>query len=290
MISRILPLLILDAVALTAAASNSDGFLPADSRLISLASLPATAKEAAMPCAARLAPSGRAMMLYGGRLMTLGERTEDSLGDWAPPSDAEQARDFCWLDGRTLALLRETSLDFIRDGKFVRGVVLPDKGMRLRRADSGHCYVFGGTGRLGGREVLLFGADGSVRNLFRAPEPVTAVTGDGSGTFAAVGPVVYFLSRGAEPRAVFRERAVIADLTYAPPAGVFYVTAEGAGCMAGPGAGLVFLHREITSLDSRGSRLLLMTKDREILLITPIAGFSRVVTDVRKLLEEEQQK
>jgi hypothetical protein len=288
MIWRILPLLILDA-ALIATASDSDGFLPAEAHLFSLAHLPSITKEAALPCAVRLAPSGRAMTLYGGRLVALAEQTEDTLFNWTPPPDAEPIQDFCWLDGHTLALLRETYIDFIRDGKLLRGVILPEKGMRMARADAGHCYLFGGSNRAEHHDVLLFGADGSIKNLFRAPDPITAVTGDGGNTFAAVGPVVFFFSRGSEPRPVFRERMTITDLAYAPPAGVFYLTGEGVGCMDSPGSGLMFLRRDITSLDGRGDRLLLLTKDREVLLIKPVSGFPRLIKDVRPVITEEQE-
>lgn len=286
---RILLPLILGATAAATTASDEDGFLPVESHLVSLARLPAALMGTGPACVVRLAPSGRAMMLYRGRLVALAEQPGDPLANWTPPIDTEPIRDFCWLDGQTLALLRETGLDFIRDGKPVRGVTLPARGLRLARADAAHCYLFGGESGLQKHEVLLFGVDGSVRNLFRAPQPVTAVAGDGNYTFAAVGPVVYLLTRGAEPKAVFRERADITDLAYAPPVGVFYLTKDGVGCMDGVASGLVFLQRETASLDSRSERLLLMTKDRKILLITPVSGFSRVIKDVRKLATEEQE-
>ena len=278
---RFLLPLIVGAAVRTAAAADPDGFLPAESRLVSLASLPAVPPGADRRCVVRLAPSGRAMVLYRGRLVTLPERPEAPLADWIPPAAAEPIRDFCWLDPQTVVLLRETGLDFINRGKLVRSVLLPGRGMRLARADAGHCYVYGGPSGHQNRDILLLGAEGGVRNLLRAPQPVTAVAGDGNRTFAAAGLVVYCLLPGEEPRAVFRERADITDLAYAPPAGVFYRTADGVGCMDRPASGLVFLRREIVSLDSRDERLLLLTPEREVLLITPVAGFPRVIQDVR---------
>lgn len=287
MILRILFVVTIGAATLTATAADEDGFLPAESKLVSLGCLPAAPEGGNSPCVARLAPSGRPILLYRGHLVALVERTEDPLVNWTPPKDAEPIRDFCWLDGQTQALLRETCLDFVRNGKCVRGVILPGKGMRLARADAGHCYLFGGEGRLNDHDVVLYGADGSVRNVFRASLPVTAVTGDGTNTFVAVGPVVFFLTPGQEPKPVFREREPITDLVLVAPAGIFYLTGDGVGCIDGPGSGLVFLRREVTSLDGRGDRLLLMTKDREILLIKPVSGFSRVVKDVRKFLKAD---
>jgi len=290
MIRRIFPLFILGAAAMGAATGpDEDGFLPEDARILSLAHLPAATKDAALPWTVRLAPSGKAMVLYGGRLVALAEQTDAPLSDWNPPSDAEAIRDFCWLDGSTLALLRDTSLDFIRDGKPVRGVTLPGRGMRLARADGGHCYVFGGASGARHHEVLLFGVDGKVRNLIRVPEPVTAVAGDGSNTFVAVGPVVYFLTKESAPRPVFRERTDITDLAYAAPVGVFYLTEDGVGCMIEPASGLIFLRREVTSLDCRGERLLLLTRDREILLVNPISALPHVITEVSKFATEGQK-
>jgi len=284
MTRRIVLPLLLGAAVLSAAAAESDGFLPAGARLIPLAALPAAPTGAESRKVVRLAASGRPMMLYRGRLVALAEQPAGAMADWTPPAEADPVRDFCWLDGQTLALLRGAGLDFIRDGKPVRGIALPGRGRRLARADGTHCYLFGGSREPQNRDVLLFGADGSVRNLFRAPQAVTAVAGDGSVTFVATGPLVYFLARGAQPRLVFRERTAITDLAYAPPVGVFYATRDGVGCMDSPGSGLIFLRREIASLDSRRGRLLLLTKDREILLITPLAGFPRAVKNVRRLL------
>ena len=279
---------LLPAIALAGAPADRDGFLPAEARLASLAKLPAAPAGAPVRTAVRLGASGCPMVLYRGRLVTLAEQPGAAMADWTPPADTEPVRDFCWLDDRTLVLLRARGLDFIRDGKPERAVALPARGMRVARADAAHCYLFGGKAAPGNRDVLLFGMDGSLRNLFQAPEAVTAVAGDGRATFVAAGPVVYVVAPGARPRAVFSERTAITQLAYAPPVGVFYVTADGVGCMDAPGSGVVFLRGEFASLDSRGGRLLLLTRDREVLLIAPITGFPRVIRGVRRVAAEER--
>jgi uncharacterized protein (DUF169 family) len=81
----------------------------------------------------------------------------------------------------------------------------------------------------------------------------------------------------------------ITDLAYAAPVGVFYLTEDGVGCMIEPASGLIFLRREITSLDCRGERLLLLTRDREILLVNPISALPHVITEVSKFATEEQK-
>jgi hypothetical protein len=282
---RILLFLVLGAATFGATPSDDDGFLPAESKLVSLGCLPAAPDGVDSRCVARLAASGRPIVLYQGQLVTLVERTEDPLVGWTPPNGAEPILDFCWLDGQTLVLMRETCLDFIRGGKLVRGVILASKGMRLARADAGHCYVFGGEGGLQKHDVLLYGMDGNVRNLLRAPRPVTAVSGDGSNTFVAVGSVVFLLKPGQKAKAVFYERVCIKDLAVAPPGGIFYLTEDGVGYIESPESGVVFLRRKVASLDSRSGELVLVTKDREILLIKPVSGFSRAVREVRKFLE-----
>jgi hypothetical protein len=277
---------ILGLAALVAVADDGDGFLPADARLLPLTVLPSAPEGAPARLVVRLAASGRPLVLYRGRLVTLAERPAEAMADWSPPVDAEALRDFCWLDDRTLVLLRETALDFIRDGRLVRGVKLPGRGLQLARADATHCYLFGGARAPRNRDLLLFGLDGSVRNLFRASQAVTAVAGDGRHTFAATGSVVYFLAPGAAPRPVFRERKPIVGLAYAPPVGVFYLTGDGVGCMDAPGSGLIFLRREITSLDCRNGRLILLTGDREVILIAPVGGFPRAIQSVRRFADE----
>ncbi len=287
MILRAIASLTFSAIALPAATADRDGFLPAEARLVTLATLPAAPAGAPMRTAARLSASGRPMVLLRGRLVTLAEQPGGAMADWTPPAEADPVRDFCWLDDKTLVLLRGNGLDFIRDGKPVRAVALPARGMRLARADATHCYLFGGQRSPQNRDVVLFGADGSLRNLFQAPAAVTAVAGDGGATFVAAGPVVYFVARGAKPRAIFRERTAITQLAYVPPVGVFYVTSDGVGCMEAPGSGAVFLRGDIASVDGRGSRLLLLTRDREVMLISPIAGFPRVIRDVRRAIADE---
>jgi hypothetical protein len=282
---RILLFLVLGVATFGATPSGDDGFVPAESKVVSLGSLAAAPGGVDSRCVARLAPSGRPIVLYQGRLVTLVEGTGDPLVGWTPPNDAEAILDFCWLDGQTLVLLREMCLDFIRGGKLVRGVILAGKGMRVARADAGHCYVFGGEGWLLKHDVLLYGMNGSVRNLLRAPLPVTAVTGDGSNTFVAVGSVVFLLTPGQKAKAVFHERVCIKDLAVAPPGGIFYLTEDGVGYMESPESGMVFLRRKVTSLDSRSGELVLVTKDREILLIKPVSGFSRAVREVLKFVE-----
>lgn len=266
-----------------APADGSDGIVPEGARVVTLACLPEVPRGAEANRTVRLTPSGVPMALYRGRLFVLNERPDSVLADWMPPPDPEPVRDFCWLDEHTLALLRTSALDFVRDGKVVRGVALPSRGMRLARADSGHCYVFGGVTDPLGREVLLVGADGTLRNLFRAPAAVTAVAGDGVNTFVAVGPMVYFMAPKQEPRAIFQERVPILELAHVPSIGVFYRTVGGVGCIENPASGAVFLQGGIESIDGRSGRLVLLTSDREVLLIAPLAGFPRVVQDVRQL-------
>jgi hypothetical protein len=272
-----------------APAEGGDGIVPEGARVVTLACLPEVPRGAEANRTVRLTPAGVPMALYRGRLFTLPERPDATPADWAPPPDPEPLRDFCWLDEHTLALLRTSALDFVRDGQVVRGVALPSRGMRLARADSGHCYVFGGVTDPLGREVLLVGADGALRNLFRAPATVTAVAGDGANTFVAVGPMVYYMAPKQEPRAIFQEREPILELAHVPSVGVFYRTAGGVGCIENPVSGAVFLQGAVESIDGRSGRLVLLTPAREVLLIAPLAGFPRLVQDVRQLAAKKER-
>lgn len=282
----ILPLFLCAAAALQAA-DVRDGFLPEGARVVELARLPEAPKGTEPACTVRLTPPGVPMALYRGRLFALTERAAAPRADWMPPPDSQPVRDFCWLDGHTVALLRSTALDFVRDGKVAKGIALPSRGMRLARADGEHCYVFGGEADPYGREVLLVGADGSVRNLFRALAPVTAVAGNGTNTFVAVGTAVYFLAPERNPVPVFRERSAIVELAQVPEVGVFYRTVDGVGCIENPESGALFYSGGIEAMDARGGRLLLLTKEREVLLIAPLAGLAGAVRDVHRLARDE---
>jgi hypothetical protein len=268
----------------------NDGVVPANSKILTLARLPESTNNPPPCSAVRLAPSGKPMALYHGRLIVLSEQTNQPPADWQPPmKTGGSLRDFCWLDGKTLVLLQETQLSFIRGGLCVTNFTLPFKEMRLARADASHCYLFGGKNVGGHNDVLRLGLDGTVTNLFRAPQPVTAVAGDGDNVFAAVGDAVFFLSGTNAPRAVFREHSTITDLAIGAPGGIFYATEDGVGCLNGPKSGLMFLQQKIASLDSRANRLLILTAEREVLLIEPTTGFPQLVQAVQKFLKEKSQ-
>ena len=278
-------LLLACGLATVAAAADLDGFLPAESRVLTLAQFPAPPEGAALVCTVRLTTRGVATALYRERLFLLSERPQAPVADWALPAGAEPVRDYCWLDDAgTLALLRETTVDFVRAGRTIRSVATPTRGMRLARADATHCYLYGGEGEDWARAVLVLGIDGALRHLARLPEPVTAVAGNGAHTFVAAGSVVHFLATGAEPRPVFSETAVIEELAYAPPVGVFYRTSAGIGCLHGPAAGSLFLRQPTGSLDARDGRLLVLTADRAVLLIAPIARIPSLLEEVRALV------
>lgn len=278
-------LLLACALAGVASAADGDGFLPVESRIVTLAVLPEAPDAAAPAGVVRLSTQGVPTTLYRDRLFLLSERPQAPVADWALPPGTEPVRDYCWLDDTgTLALLRETTVDFVRAGRTIRSVATPARGMRLARADAGHCYLYGGEGEEWARTVLVLGVDGALRPLARLPEAVTAVAGNGANTFVAAGPVVHFLGTGAEPRPVFSETAVIEELAYAPPVGVFYRTSAGIGCLHGPAAGSLFLRQPTRSLDVRDGRLLVLTADRAVLLIAPIARIPSLLDEVRTLV------
>lgn len=278
-------LLLACALAGVASAADRDGFLPAESRVVTLAQLPEAPDGAAPACAARLTARGVPTVLHREHLFLLSERPQAPVADWAPPAGAEPVRDYCWLDDAgTLALMRETTVDFVRAGRTIRSVATPTRGMRLARADATHCYLYGGEGEDWAHTVVVVGIDGALRHLARLPEAVTAVAGNGVNTFVATGCVVHFLGTGAEPRPVFSETTPIKELAYAPPVGVFYRTSAGIGCLHGPAAGSLFLRQATLSLDARDSRLLVLTADREVLLIAPIARIPRLLEEVRALV------
>ncbi len=266
------------------AAAGPDGFLPAESRAVTLATLPDPPAGESPTRAVRLTARGVPTVLFREHLFMLSERPQAPVAHWTLPPGTEAVQDYCWLDDAgTLALLRETTVDFVRAGRTIRSVATPARGMRLVRADNRHCYLYGGEGESWARTVLLLDVDGGVRHLARLPDPITAVAGNGTNTFVASGPVVRFLGTGAEPRPVFAETTPIEELAYAPPVGVFYRTSAGIGCLHGPAAGSLFLRQPAHSLDARDGRLLVLTTDSEVLLLAPTHRIPHLLDTVRAL-------
>jgi hypothetical protein len=193
---RVLLFLALCAFSVQAATGPAnDGIVPSNSKVLTLARLPESTNDQPSGSVVRLTPSGRPVVLHCGRLVALSEQTNQPPAGWQPPvKTGGTLRDFCWLDSRTLALLQETQLEFIRDGICITNFTLPCKKMRMARADASHCYLFGGENVGKHNDVLRLGVGGTVTNLFRAPQPVTAVAGDSRSTFVAVGDTVFFLT------------------------------------------------------------------------------------------------
>jgi len=181
--------------ALFVQAELCDGIIPSGCKVLTLAKLP----ESSSSNIVRLSPSGRPLVLFNGHIISLAQEPDEPLFDWAPlAEDGGVLRDFCWLDGETVALLQETRLKIIHKNICTVNYALPAKTMRLARAGTRHCYLFGG----GQNDILLLGKDGPVSNLVHSAEPFTAVAGDGISTFAAAGSTVYFLHAANSPAAV----------------------------------------------------------------------------------------
>ena len=88
---------------------------------------------------------------------------------------------------------------------------LPARGGRLSYADDHHCYQFGA----GMKDILLIGTDGSGSNLLHTTG-ITAATGDGTCTFAAVGDTAYFLAPDSKPTPVLVTQNTIVNLALGP--------------------------------------------------------------------------
>jgi hypothetical protein len=176
------------------------------------------------------------------------------------------------------------------NGVAATNLALPFKNMRMARLDGSHCYLFGGDNAGNQQNVLSVGVDGTVSNLFSAPQPVTAVAGNGIATFVAMGDIVFFMGEKTGPRVVFREVSPIFELALAPSNGVFYATSDGVGCIDGPNSGLIFLRKKILSMDCRRNRLLLLTTEQEVKLIEPVADFPQTIRAVQDVLLTSQSK
>jgi len=254
-------------------AELADGVIPSGSTVTQLAALPAGGEGTSDAGVVRLAPDGRPTVSANGHIVSLIEERGEPFFDWAPvQQDGGKLVDYCFLDAERIAVLQETRLKIVQGGGCVVNYTLPSRGGRLSRADGRHCYLFGGA--LEG--LLLVGVDGSVSNLLQS-SGITAVTGDGRSTFAAVGDTVYFLDSVSGPTPVLMARKPVVDLTLGSSNSVFYVTSEGIGCMTRPGSAWVFWPQKALSVDCRADRLLLLTAKREVYLIDPVTGFPALV-------------
>lgn len=285
--SAVVTILICSILLPALARESKDGVVPVDCEVLTLAKLPTPSSDAPYSGIVRLSPSGRPLVLSQNRITSLAENLGEQLFDWAPLADVGGgARGFCWLNNKTLVLLQETQLKILRDGVCTTNMILPFKNMRAVRADEDHFYLFGGENTGAQNDVLLLGVSGSITNLLHVPQPVTAVAGDGLNTFIAVGPAVFFLAGKDKPTPVFFASSAVKELALAPSNGVFYVTEAGLGYMTGPGSGMILLPQKIISMDCRNNRLLVLTADREVLLFSPVAGFSSLVDSAMKALKE----
>lgn len=153
---------------------------------------------------------------------------------------------------------------------------LPVTDARLFPGDAGTLYIVG-RGKDDGRwEVWVFGRGRGLRRVLSSSERITAATGDGGTTYAAIGRLVGSVDAGGGPlKGVFlHPKEDVAGLAYSKSAGLFYATASSAGT-AGSEGSVEFLLAPRAQLVARGPDLFIFLPDSLAVLRLEKAGALR---------------
>jgi len=192
--------------------------------------------------------------------------------------DVPRVEDFAWMPDGTLLLLSERRLLAVDARGQIAGPDLPAADMHVRPGSNMSAYLFGGSQEPANHDVYLLVRGGAITKLFRAPQPVKAVAGNGKTTYIAVGPSVLRFEWNRPLEVVFEASDPITSLELAPQEGFFYSTGSGAGYVGPDGGDLEFLKGYGGYLRVRGSALFILIPQGPYLLkLSPVHLFEEVV-------------
>ncbi|MBM4029047.1 MAG: hypothetical protein FJ280_27165, partial [Planctomycetes bacterium] len=206
--------------------------------------------------------------------------------------------DFACLDNGALLFQTDRDLGFVgltdkpvvQEGQavlpFQPAVSLPLSGCRLY-AGAGDCLYVAGAGPEGNYEVHLLQPESTsggakrtlrrFRKIFECPEPIRAVTGDGTLTFVSFGRVIARIGRPGrtKPELIVHPTDDVTDLAWLPDAGLFYATETAVGVATDEGP-WDFLGCCGHQIDLRGGTLyVLFTHTLGVLALDNIADVAR---------------
>lgn len=217
----------------------------------------------------RLDHKGRPTVLLGRTLFVIDGTDALPL----PIASDDPVDDFTWTGDGALIAIRGDRLGFPGPGGVADLTSLPSRDMRLAPAGRDRLYIYGGATRDQRRQAYLLEKGEGLMHLAEMPYPITAVAGDGTKTFVAIGRSVLFLAPEKSVRLVYRPTTEIRHLAYAPPHGLFYATRRAVGFVAAPGRGFTFLRAGGVQPLVHGEDLYLLIPLVGILRASPVSAF-----------------
>ncbi|MBT3349730.1 MAG: hypothetical protein HOC91_00445 [Nitrospinaceae bacterium] len=153
---------------------------------------------------------------------------------------------------------------------------LPEAGMQVKTVNGRQVYLYGG----GSGSLYVYDISRGLVHLMRAPEPIGAVSGNGTLTFLAMKEEVYLFSPGKPLSLVYRASEKITSLAMVPPSGLFYSTKKRVGYIYDKARGYSFLKGKGAELLTRKSDLYLFFRDEGVMKVGPVSAFGLFAKEV----------
>ncbi len=228
----------------------------------------ATANSVAPTHGFDIDPDGLPVVARGATLLLMGAaRPLVTVG-------TQPIGDFAWMHDGSLLLIIQGHLAGIGPHGLTLGPQTPVPGMEVRPAGKDDAYVFGGTSQKSRHDIFLFGRDGRIAKLLSAPAPVTAVAGDGTSTYVALGRSLLHLDAGHPIKPVMHTHSAVISLAMTSSGRLFYATKASVGYLTADGVAHDFLRGQGGLLRVHGDALFLLLRSQgRIIRFSPLEAF-----------------
>jgi hypothetical protein len=260
-------------------------FLPKEAKVTTLFQLqkaPSALQKAARESEGLgVMPSGVPVLFAGDWLVPLtGQTRSKSLRPVRLKNGLSLGRAIVSSDGSLLAVSGK-EFGVMNPSGFKKILALPGEGMKVASAGKDHVYLYGGRSEEQSRDLFLYRRDRKAAKIFRAPVPITAVTGDGSPAYIALGPSVYRFSSGKPLALVLQAEGDVVEMSMAGT-GFFYATSETVGYWGGAGKSFVFLKDSGAVPRGGGQSLFLLLGSGDVIKCSPLTAFSNVAAKIKR--------
>ena len=260
-----------------------DGFFPQDTTvefILTASELPDEGKN--IKGKFQLNEVGQPTLLQNNIFYTLKNQKDQHTMPPFRVGGKQEINNYAWMNDGTLLMVAEKQLGGLTATGFKRILTLPTAGMKVEPATESVCYIFRGDTKEQQRNLYLYRKGGKLLHLLEAPEPITAVAGDGVLTFAAIGDSVFAVIADNPPVLVYTSDEKIVSLAASTvTTGIFFSTVNKVGYIYQRGQGYVFIKNKGGQVRVHNDDLYLFLEGEGILKVDPVTNFATLATQIK---------
>jgi len=234
---------------------------------------------------------GQPTLLINDTLLTLKSRKGEKV---IPPFKVAGVRNihyYAWMHDGTLLIISGKRLGGLTTAGFKEVLTLPGSNMKVESASAELCYLYGGDHEEQRRNLYLYKKGGKLLHLLKAPEPITAVAGNGSVTFAAIGDSIFLLAAGKPIKLVYTAENEVTSLALTQTtAGIFFTTRDSVGYLYDIGKGFLFVRGKAAEVKVSGEHLYIFFPGVGVVNAMPIVSFESLVKTMESQPEIEKEE